>query len=304
MLPRTSLPASLAIGLLAICGARADDSGYVRINLIRGSQNHLIAPVRVNGHDAHLIVDTGAEFSCLNLAKERSFGFRPEKDMVAVLNGRKHGAARIDSIGIGPVEVRNLKMVLINAGEYEAPRAAGEVHVDGILGLDALRLGRAVIDCQHRRLFWKAVPNAPNVMAATLRGAGWTAVKLEHKGNLYFANGTVNETPARFVVDTGAFATLVDRDFAARAGLKAGGRRLGTKGIHHQDTQGRVAYPKTFAIGGLQLKSFPVAVTALHKPGLLDKSVSGLIGGDALGRNLGVIDCEQQVLYLKSPDER
>jgi predicted aspartyl protease len=129
-------------------------------------------------------------------------------------------------------------------------------------------------------------------------------VKLELKGNLYFANGTLNETPARFVVDTGAFATLMDRDFAARAGLKASGKRLRTRGIHHEDTQSRVAYPKTFAIGGLRLKDFPVALTALHKPGLLDNSVSGLIGGDVLGRNLGVIDCEQHVLYLKSPGAR
>ena len=302
MLPRTSLP--VAIALLAICGARADDSGYVRINLTRNWQNHMIAPVRLNGRNAHLIVDTGAMFSCLDLAKERSFGFRPEKGTVVMVNGRKHGAARIDSVGIGPVEIRNLKMALINASEYQTPRRSGEARVDGILGLDVLRLGHAVIDCRHPRLFWKAVPGAPNVMAATLRAEGWTAVKLEFKDYLYFAKGTVNETPARFLVDTGAFATLLDRNFAARAGLKADGPRLRTKGIHHEDTQSRVAHPKTLAIGGLRLRNFPIAISALHKPGLLDNTVSGLLGADVLGKNLGVIDCEQHVLYLKSPGER
>jgi hypothetical protein len=133
----------------------------VRINLTRNWQNHMVAPVRVNGRNAHLIVDTGAAFSCLDLAKERSFGFRPEKGVVAMVNGRKHGAARIDSLGIGPVEMRNLKVALVNASEYEPQRDVGEVRVDGILGLDVLRLGRAVIDCQHLRLFWKAVPTRP-----------------------------------------------------------------------------------------------------------------------------------------------
>jgi predicted aspartyl protease len=304
MLPQSSLPVRLAICLLAICDARADDSGYLRIDLTRNWQNHMLAPVRLNGRTAHLLVDTGAVFSCVDLAKERSFGFRPEKGMVAMVNGRKYGAARIDSLGIGPVEMRNLKVALINASEYETRRGSDEVRVDGILGLDVLRLGHAVLDCRQPRLFWKAIPSAPNLMAATLRAAGWTAVKLELKDNLYFANGTVNETPARFVVDTGAFVTLVDRNFAARAGLKADGLRLRTKGIHHEDTQSRVAHPTTLAIGGLRLRNYPVAISALRKPGLLDDTVSGLLGADVLGRNLGVIDCEQHVLYLKSPDAR
>ena len=302
MLPRIFLLAGLALGVLALRAARADDSGYVRINLTRSWQNHMVAPVRLNGRNAQLIVDTGAVCSCLDPAKD--WGVQSKKGAVVTLNGKPHGVTQLDSMGIGPVEIRNVKMALVSIRDYNALRDFGEVHADGILGLDALRLGRAVIDCQHLRLFWKAVPGAPDVMAATLRAAGWTAVKLELKNNLYFANGTVNETPARLLVDTGAFATLVDRNFAALASLKAGGTRLQTKGIHHEDTQSRVAYPKTFAIGDLRLKDFPVAISALHKPGLLDKTVSGVIGGDVLGRNLGVIDCEQHVLYLKSPGAR
>jgi predicted aspartyl protease len=73
MLSRTFLPTRLALGFLAICGARADESGYVRINLLRSWQNHMTAPARLNGHNAKLIVDTGAFCSCLDPASVRSF---------------------------------------------------------------------------------------------------------------------------------------------------------------------------------------------------------------------------------------
>jgi predicted aspartyl protease len=301
MPPRVLLPASFVLGFLLLSAARGDDSGYVRINLTRRLENHMLAPVQLNGRKANFIVDTGAAYSCLDLRKAGSFGLQPKNGVAVTLNGRKHTTTQIDVTSIGPVEIRNLKMVLIDFSEFERRRGSGEIQADGILGLDVLRLGRAVLDCQQLRLFWKAVPGAPNVMASTLRGAGWTAVKLQLKDNLYFANGILNETPTRFVVDTGAFATLVDRSFAARAALKQSGRRLQIRGLHNVDTQSHVAYPTAIAIGGFVLKDFPVATNVLRKPGLLDNSVGGLIGSDVLGKNLGVIDCEQHVLYLKSP---
>jgi hypothetical protein len=55
------------------------------------------------------------------------------------------------------------------------------------------------------------------------------------------------------------------------------------------------------AVGGFVLKDFPVAVIGLRTMRFLDRSVTAVLGGDMLGRNLGVIDCEQNVLYLKSP---
>jgi predicted aspartyl protease len=301
MLPRILL-LGLTIGLLPLSTARGDNSGYLRIDLTRRWQNHLLVPAQLNGRKANFIVDTGAVHSCLDIVKARSFGLQPKNGLVAIVNGRKHSVTEVAAMSIGPVEVRNLKMVMVDFREFETRRDYGQA--DGILGLDVLRLGRAVLDCQQLRLFWKAIPGAPNVMGPTLRGAGWTPVKLELKNNLYLANGTLNETPARFLIDTGAFATIVDRRFAARAALKSSGRRLQTRGLHNQDTQSRVAYPATIGIGSFVLKDFPVAVSALNKPGLLDDSVGGLIGSDVLGRNLGVVDCEQHMLYLKSPGAR
>jgi predicted aspartyl protease len=220
MPPRVLLPASFVLGFLLLSAARGDDSGYVRINLTRRLENHMLAPVQLNGRKANFIVDTGAAYSCLDLRKAGSFGLQPKNGVAVTLNGRKHITTQIDVTSIGPVEIRNLKMVLIDFSEFERRRGSGEIQADGILGLDVLRLGRAVLDCQQLRLFWKAVPGAPNVMASTLRGAGWTAVKLQLKDNLYFANGILNETPTRFVVDTGAFADARGSQFCRARRVK------------------------------------------------------------------------------------
>ena len=296
MPPRNLLSAVFAIVLGGFSHAHGDDSGYVRINLTRRWGNHLVAPVQLNGKAAHMLIDSGAGVSCLDPAKDLAFGFRPLKGVMTTVNGAKHGVATLASLRVGPIEIRNLKMALVGV---ERSRRGGD-RVDGILGLDVLRAGRVVIDCQQLRLFWKAIPSAPNVMAASLRRAGWTAVKLEVKDNHYFAPGMVNEKPARFLIDTGAFATLVDRSFAATAGLAENGMRLHRVGIHNEDAHSHVARPSVLSVGGFVLKDIPVAVTGLQMLRSFDREVSAVLGGDALGRNLGVIDCEQNMLYLKA----
>ena len=262
-----------------------------------------MAPVRLNGKPGHLLIDTGAGISCVDPAKDLTFGFRPLKGAIIPINGGRHGITQMTSLGIGPVEIRNLKMALVGMGASNRTRGEGD-RVDGILGLDALRAGRAVIDCQQLRLYWKAIPTAPNVMASSLRKAGWTAVKLDVKGNHYFAAGTVNQMPARFMIDTGAFATFVDRSFAAKAGLAENGQRFHRVGVHNEDSNSHVARPSGLKIGAFALKDFPVGVTGLGMVRSLDRSTSAVLGADALGRNLGVIDCEENILYLKSPNGR
>ena len=292
--------AALALALFGLSHARGDDSGYVRIDLARRWGNHLVAPVRVNGKTARMMVDSGAGVSCIDPARDLEFGFRAIKGVSAKLNGEKHGITRLESLGIGPVEIRNLKVALVRMDATNHART-GESRVDGILGLDVLRAGRAVIDCQQLRLFWKAIPTRPNLMAVTLPKAGWTAVKLEVVGNHYVAPGAVNGKPARFLIDTGAFATLVDRGFAATAGLAENGMRLHSVGLHSEDTNSHTAQPNLLSVGGFVLKDLPVAVTGLGIVRTIDRRANVILGGDALGRNLGVIDCEQNVLYLKSP---
>ena len=102
------------------------------------------------------------------------------------------------------------------------------------------------------------------------------------------------------MIDTGASATMVDRNFAATAGLAENGMRLHSLGIHNEDGHSHTARPKALAVGDFVLKDIPVVVSGLQLLRSFDRRVSAILGGDALGRNLGVIDCEQNVLYLKA----
>jgi predicted aspartyl protease len=245
-----------------------------------------------------MILDTGAGCTVLDAAKDWTFHFKPLDGVTHSLNGRKHPFALVNSLGIGPAEVRNLRVGLVRNEDLEGPYSRSLGGVDGFVGLDVLRAGRAVVDCQRAFLFWKVVPNAPNVMAATLPKSGWTAVKMNFNGGNYYVPGRVAGQNLRFMVDTGASATTVDRGFAKRNGLKTNGQQVSSVGIHHHDRDGYVTTPPELTIGDFRVQSFPIAANYLG--GLLDSSTA-VLGGDFLGRNLAMIDCETNTLYLKNP---
>jgi predicted aspartyl protease len=285
--------AGLFVSIGGSVQVRADDSGYVRINLQR-VRNYLTVPAKINGHSADLLIDTGAAVCVLSSRKDWAFGFTPIKGAAVSLNGKKGQVTRIGLLEIGPTQTRNLPVALIDF------HRSGLDGLDGIIGLDLLRAARATVDCQRGVLYWKLDPKAPNVLAATLPRAGWTAIPMEYGDRHFMIRGVVCGKPIRLGVDTGAPVTSVLQSWAAGTGLQTGVRHFTTGGVNNLDRKATLASSAKLAFGTFQLSACPIVVNQTL-PGLGSGGVcDGLIGADILGRNLGMIDCEMGILYLKA----
>src|SRR5438270_10761725 len=91
-----------------------------------------------------------------------------------------------------------------------------EQEIDGILGADILFPTGAVLDCQKQMLILKMDPELPGKTPGTqYRGLRSVPIRVSETYNLY-VDAAINGEPARLMVDTGAFATLLHRGFVRR----------------------------------------------------------------------------------------
>lgn len=101
----------------------------------------------------------------------------------------------------------------------------------------------------------------------------------------------------RFIVDTGATRTVIDRKVALRLGLK---RHTGRVTNFDRSVPIEWAEVPTLQVGPLRTQGLRVTVTNLSDYTEFAKSVDGIIGLDLLGRTQKfTIDYEKKKLYLE-----
>ncbi|MGD9953576.1 MAG: TIGR02281 family clan AA aspartic protease [Burkholderiales bacterium] len=87
----------------------------------------------------------------------------------------------------------------------------------------------------------------------------------------YYLEGSVNGTPLRFMIDTGATYVSVSEAFARKAGLPEGVR--GWFSTANGTVEGRIVKGQVVAAGGFKVSGLSVAVTPLGgKRGLLGQN--------------------------------
>jgi hypothetical protein len=122
----------------------------------------LTCPARLNGEPVELLVDTGAVWSCLDTGVAKSLGVKllptPRQITGAGATGKRGFAvARIDSIQVGGVEMRNQNFAAMHLGDWGLAASGGALaEVGGILGGPELAAWNAIIDCHGLKLWLKA----------------------------------------------------------------------------------------------------------------------------------------------------
>jgi len=120
--------------------------------------------------------------------------------------------------------------------------------------------------------------------------------------------GALNGHSTRFIVDTGASTTLVDKKTAIQAGVGFAGTIFGTDA-----GQGRLEPLGTGEIKELTVGDFTIpnaTVVAVNVSGdvlhskTAAESNAGLIGAEYLAFNFAVIDVGGTALYLRHPESR
>lgn len=289
---------------------RATPPEFDALPLVRSRQNHLLVRAYVNGKAAWLGVDSGAPVSAITVHRREHFrvagiGGNPNLPTRVQINGAFNNVGIVRKLRLGSLELVDEPVVLVDLGKpTRAARLLEEPEIDGILGADILFPTKAVLDCQRRLLFLKTNPDVGGNMTG-FDHAGLQAVPIQVSDgfNLYVA-GSVNGAPAKLMVDTGSFATLLHRSFVRRMKIPTRETQFSSAAVNLKQRGVRVAWIRKLSVGSVDIIGRDVGVVdlgGLIHGRLLEGSppVAGLLGAEILNRHHGIIDFGTRILYLK-----
>ena len=283
---------------------------FEALPLVRSRQNHLLLRAFINGRPAWLTVDSGAPVSAIALNRRKYFRLKPTTAESSLpsrvqINGAFNNVAIARELRIGGLTLVDEPVVTVDlGGSARAARMANEPQIDGIIGADILFPTQAVLDCEKQLLILKTDPNVIGSFPGfNRRGLRAVPIQVSDGYNLY-VNGSVNGEPAKLMVDTGSFTTLLHRSFVRRMRIATRETPYSSSAVNLKERGVRVANIRKLTVGSVNISSRQVGVIDLEgliHDGLLEGSppVAGLLGAETLRRHHGVIDFGTRTLYLR-----
>ena len=136
------------------------EKGYTKIKLHLTKTNHFEIKASINGKKGLFILDTGASSSCVGFGAIETFNLKAEDSII-----KAAGAGAIDmdtkisvrnKVKIGKWKKDKVVLVLFNLTHVNtALTNQNSKPVDGIIGADILKKGKAVIDYEKKYLYLK-----------------------------------------------------------------------------------------------------------------------------------------------------
>lgn len=133
---------------------------YTKIKLKLAKTNHFEIKASINGVKGLFILDTGASSSCVGLEAIETFKLAAEESVI-----KAAGAGAIDmetqiskknKIKIGKWRQQNVVLILFNLTHVNTALINhNSTPVDGIIGADILKKGKAIIDYDKKYLYLK-----------------------------------------------------------------------------------------------------------------------------------------------------
>lgn len=133
---------------------------YTKIPLVLTATNHFEVEAKINGITGKFILDTGASNTCVGLDKIEFFNLSTKDSKIKAAGA---GATDMETqistknhIEIGSWTKKKLKIVLFDLIHVNTALTAHNAKpVDGIIGADILKKGKAVIDYNKKCLYLK-----------------------------------------------------------------------------------------------------------------------------------------------------
>src|SRR5206468_862233 len=145
-----------------------------------------------------------------------------------------------------------------------AARFAHEQEIDGIIGADILFPTQAVLDCERQLLILKTDPGVLGSFPGfNRRGLRAVPIQVSDDYNLY-VNGSVNGRPARLMVDTGSFTTLLHRSFLRRMRIATRETPYSSSAVNLKERGVRVAHIRKLSVGSVDIFAKDVGVIDLE----------------------------------------
>lgn len=282
--------------------------GYAGAQFIQ-FQNTYRLPISANGKVGDLTIDTGAPSSIIYTKSLNKFGLTYKDSGVAVHGVFGKGSENFGITSIPTLTMGNCTLLNVKAAVVSAPGGVGIYQnygaSDGLFGLREMVRYGAVLDLANHLLLVHPGGPAREVspgIRSLLTRQGYTAVDLEIAAGHLKVAAVVNGAPCRLLVDTGAFLTTLDQQFARTARIGGFNSGLYAHGFGTKARPVQVSHFPEFKIGGFTIKNASVAISDLD-PELLGKTekshVAGLLGAEYLGLHGGVIDLNSLTLYLR-----
>jgi predicted aspartyl protease len=281
---------------------------FQALPLLRSRQNHLLVKASINGKVAWLGVDSGAPVTAIAAHRREYFrltGLPTASKLPARLqiNGAFNNVGIVKSLRLGSLNLMDEPVVVVNLGGPSRARIMEEQQIDGILGADILFPTKAILDCKRRLLVLNMDPDLPG-RAPGIDTRGFKAVPMQvSEGFNLYVNATINDRPARLMVDTGAFATLLHRPFVRHLRIPTRQTPYSSAAVNLKQRGVDVARIRKLSVGSIDIVGREVGVMdmeGLIHDGLLDGNppVAGLLGAEILDRHHGIIDFGTRTLYL------
>lgn len=133
---------------------------YIKIPLVLTETNHFEVEAKINGISGRFILDTGASNTCIGMDKIEFFNLISETSEIKAAGA---GATEMETlvsnknkVQIGKWKKNKQKIVLFDLVHVnEALTAHKALPVDGIIGADILKKGKAIIDYDKKQLYLK-----------------------------------------------------------------------------------------------------------------------------------------------------
>jgi predicted aspartyl protease len=133
---------------------------YHRIKLVFTKTNHFEVKAILNDVEGNFIVDTGASNSCVGFEAVDKFSlFAQDSDVKAAGAGATDMLTQLsqkNTIQIGSWSRKRISLVLFDLNHVNAALIAHQAEpVDGIIGADILKRGKAIIDYEKKCMYLK-----------------------------------------------------------------------------------------------------------------------------------------------------
>jgi predicted aspartyl protease len=300
-------------------------NGYGGAQLIRvGNFYHL--PINSNGKPANLIIDTGSPTTLIFRSSIKALGLselRTNTQVSTVLGQSREfsGTATIKALTAGNCTFTNVPADVVPALSYS--------NHSGVLGLRELFRFGAVLDLSHQLIYfrplrprietgdmarlmrtktgWRPVASGGEVsqtVRSILTEQGWTPVAFSISRRHLRVPGAVNGVACYFSIDTGAYFTMLDADFAKRA--KIGGVRthISAQGFGKSVGDVSLSVFPSLRIGSYEVKRGSAMIGFLDPEAIgrgTDFEIAGLLGIEHLAINSGIFDFVSGTMYLRPP---
>lgn len=138
------------------------DQGYIKAKLKLTKTNHFEVKATINGSKGVFILDTGASNSLLGIHNAENFNLKIEDSEIkatgAGASNMTTQISKINAIKIGKWKKQKMPIILFNLTHVnEGLVSQNAKPVDGIIGADILKKGKAVIDYDKKYLYLKVV---------------------------------------------------------------------------------------------------------------------------------------------------